>query len=61
MSIVKKNALRLRLRDQRRWIEGHGSDLAGYIYCYGEDQGPAIYHADLGALQQIQSELAATA
>jgi hypothetical protein len=47
---------------QRKWIEEHGGDLAGYRkrygdidqeYCYG-DGGEAIYKADLGRLQALK-------
>lgn len=46
---------------QRKWINDHGGDLAGYIerygdpdrdHCYGEG-GTAIYRADVAELERI--------
>ena len=53
--------LRQQIIDQRRWIEDHGGDHAGYVkrygnpdqdHCYG-DGGSAIYHADKAALDDL--------
>lgn len=50
---------------QRRWIEEHGGDLAGYIVRYGEaddpnrhgDGGAAIYKADTDELRRLEGML----
>jgi len=53
------------LHDQKKWIEDHGGDLAGYITRYGGDGqgfkygegGRAIYQADMARLQEIEEAL----
>lgn len=50
-----------RIDEQKRWIEEHGGDLAGYIARYGSkddpdhygDGGEAIYAADKAALDEL--------
>ena len=51
------------LEDQRKWIETHGGDRAGYIANYHEKHGrtlenaEAIYEADLAALHHWEELL----
>ncbi len=62
----RKNRLEWRLRAQRKWIEEHGNDLAGYVDRYGEPDdahcngngGEAIYRADVDELHNIERQLA---
>lgn len=58
--------LRARIREERKWIEDHGRNRAGYIMRYGSfrdaehsgDGGEAIFEADMNNLRALESELA---
>ena len=59
-SIADQRAeLARKIAAQRRWIEEHGGDRAGYIARYGQgegqlgDGGSAIYAADKAELQGL--------
>lgn len=66
--LAKQRAdLARRIREQRRWIEEHGGDRAGYIARYGPhpairagnvygDGGAAIYIADKAELDRLLAE-----
>ena len=54
--------LKRRLWEQRKWIDAHGGDIAGYITRYGEpgltdvwygEGGSAIYRADRAELDML--------
>jgi hypothetical protein len=67
-SIAQQRAdLQRRIHEQRRWIEDHGGDRAGYIARYGPhpairagnvygDGGAAIYAADKAELDRLLAE-----
>lgn len=48
-----KRSLQERIAEQRKWIDEHGWDRAGYLDRYGE-QGSKIYDADLAHLEDIK-------
>lgn len=58
--------LRIRIREERKWIADHGGNRAGYIQRYGSvrdpehsgDGGEAIFEADRNKLLALESELA---
>lgn len=59
------NMLKKFIDEQKKWIEDHGSDEAGYIAhygvpgtsrCYGNG-GKAIYKADLDALRAFEAQM----
>ena len=61
---MKRNT-RTALANQRKWIDEHGGDLAGYCDRYGEpgltetwygNGGSAIYRADKAELNRLQKE-----
>jgi hypothetical protein len=57
--------LRKQIAEQRKWIEEHGGDLAGYVARYGRADDPkrhggeAIYAADTDALKELLDRLKA--
>jgi hypothetical protein len=59
---LKRRAyLRAEIAKQRKWIDEHGSNAAGYVARYATsaepDRGEAIYAADVGALRELEREL----
>lgn len=66
-ALVKSHIVSLRkiVEDQKKWIDDHGGNLAGYIarygikgtiHCFG-DGGEAIYKADSEALRKYEDQL----
>lgn len=59
--------LRTQIREERKWIEDHGRNRAGYIQRYGSvrdpehsgDGGEAIFEADRNKLLALETELSA--
>ena len=58
--------LKQRLSEQRKWIDEHGGDIAGYITRYGDpgltdawygEGGSAIYRADRAELDMLEARL----
>ena len=43
------------IKDQLRWMDECGGDLAGYLDTYGE-RGKAIYAADQAHLAKLRAE-----
>lgn len=57
MSRAKRNriaALKKAITDQRKWIDDHGGDVAGYTERYGDE---GIYRADMTELQDREKRL----
>lgn len=58
---MAKQTLNQRIAEQRKWIDEHGGNLAGYVQRYGSkdapdhygDGGEAIYAADKGELDRL--------
>jgi hypothetical protein len=65
--LKRREWLRKQVAEQRRWIEEHGRDYAGYAMRYGSKHDPdhygdgaeAIYAADKAALRQYEEALRA--
>lgn len=61
---LRKQSLAQQIADQRKWIDEHGSNLAGYVARYGSrndaehygDGGEAIYAADTEALRRLEAK-----
>lgn len=61
MARKRSDTIQRKIDEQRKWIEDHGGDLAGYVERYGSaddpdhygDGGEAIYAADRGALDAL--------
>lgn len=65
----KINRARERMSAQRKWVEEHGGDIAGYVARYGSsdapvnerygDGGERIYAADKAELDKLEAEFRA--
>lgn len=61
----KRSKLIRLIAEQRKWIEEHGENLAGYVARYGStdepehhgDGGEAIFHADRMELVRLEKQL----
>lgn len=58
-------SLRDAINQQRRWIDEHGGDRAGYVTRYGTsgdervygDGGDVIYQADMNELSKLEHQM----
>jgi hypothetical protein len=61
--LERKIELFRRINQQHKWIYQHGSNLAGYLDYYREDDDPfrgaPIWQADLAELVRLEEELRA--